>query len=1031
MSDNVHSFIRGVHSNLQSDTAPDPMSLDAEVSVPQKSSLPPPASSFGCSQCPKSFNRRENLSRHMKTHDVPRTHICQICEKTFTRSDLLKRHEAGHERWDKKEPKSEGRRPLVKRRKTSEGPVEIQRNSENFNWMPTSRSESAHLSPLSSEPSFVTAAASISYSNSFQDSSGMDLPLLDNNERQSLENSHRDWMSEEGPRPFVESQRISIVDNAPHPMPGFTFSHHGTNPFPQQYRESYQEILLESQTPTISHGMMGYPGHVSFSNASYLQPEQNSPAGNEWFSNDFHAAMLETGNEWVGNNGTLFSQNTPVSNQLQQNSSNSKLGSPVATSTIIAGEPRLGYYEPKKDALESFLARSAGIIRGSPPPNLPWDEEKWHFLWNPTSAPVSVLAADPITIPFDHPLFQNHNPRYDISESTYYKIRDFLTSPINELHNRKPLYSMPSLFVVNIFIGLYFKHFSHQAPVLHHPTVDTNQLSPSLLAAMMIIGATYSHVKNGRRFAIVLVDVIGWQLQASINFDISLTRNPMTIFTEALLVQMGLWCGNKRAFHVGEAFRGNFVSHTRRLYESEKWNPSTKNSSIDENFENTESRWKRWINAETIKRIYWVVYTTDRQFSALWNQSSTVAIGDLIDLGCPSDETLWYAPSACDWKLALGSEFAPECLSFAAAVGPFLFPFIPPSINSPLGRFSSPEGHMLQPQDHLLPNLNPYTAFLVLLEIQRQIFDFSQECLLASKFMSSQNLPETYGRAPENQHSIPGHQPETRNLHYTPGASPSQALKSRISSRRQELAYSLDLFSKTYLRPHLNTSFSTSKSRPHTFHYNCIVQHHLSTILLDIPLSDILDAVGNSGPMGIEPALERHKFRTREDHELAVDMAVRAAEAIMEINRDVNGTDIPERGIGSDETPGGVRAGMIDTGAYGAVLLMISHVVLCVFAQVADRRQKEHLMTRLQGYRTPSDSGFLHILGIELAANEDLHTAPGMGYESISNNGGKDQQNIYRPSRALFRNAAETLTKFGTWGMALDVALLLYLRAED
>lgn len=182
--------------------------------------------------------------------------------------------------------------------------------------------------------------------------------------------------------------------------------------------------------------------------------------------------------------------------------------------------------------------------------------------------------------------------------------------------------------------------------------------------------------------------------------------------------------------------------------------------------------------------------------------------------------------------------------------------------------------------------------------------------------------------------------------------------------------------------------------------------------------------------MGVEPALRRHQFRTREDHELAVDMAVRAAEAIMEVNRDVNGADILGRGIGGDETPGGVRAGMVDTGAYGAVLLMVSHVVLWLFAQVADRSQKEHLMSRLQGYRTPTDSGFLNILGIELAANEDLPSTSGMGYEGVQNNGGKDQQNIYRPSRALFRSAAETLTKFGTWGVALDMALLLHFRAE-
>ncbi|QSZ34342.1 hypothetical protein DSL72_005933 [Monilinia vaccinii-corymbosi] len=970
-----------------------------------------------------------NIHRIVTYHDVPRTHICQICEKTFTRSDLLKRHEAGHERWDRKEPKSEGRRPLVKRRKTSVGSAETRNNAENVNWTPASRSESAHLSPLSSEPSFVIATPSPSYSNSLQDPSGIDPPLLDNNEHRNSENSQRGWMStEEAPRSFVGSQQIGIVNNGPHPMSGFTFSHHATNSFPQPYRESYQATLLEHQVPTISHNMMEYPGHVPFSNAPYLQPEQSSPVGNEWFSNDFHTAMLETENEWGGNHGTIFNQNIPVSNQAQQSSSNIKLESPAANSTTMAGEPRLGYYEPKNDTLASLLARSAGIIRGSSPPNMAWEEGKWPCLWNPALEPVTMLAADPINIPFDHPLLQSHNSRYDISELTYYKIRDFLTSPIDEVHNRKPLFSMPSLYVVNIFIGLYFEHFSHQAPVLHHPTVDVNQLSPPLLSAMMVIGATYSHVKNGRRFAIVLVDVIGWQLLASINLDISLTRNPMTIFTEALIIHLGLWCGNKRAFNVGEAFRGNLVSHTRRLFESENWNSSIKNFSTDGTFEGPEAQWKRWINEETLKRLYWVVYTTDRQFSALWNQPSTLAIGELIDLGCPCDEALWCAPSACDWELALGSEAVPECQSFATAIGPFLFSLTSPSFSPSLEPFSSPLDQVSQPQHHPLPNLNPYTAFLVLLEIQHQVFDFSQECLLASKLINSQNILETYGHSPENQYPLPGHHPETRSLQ-SPGGSPSQALKSRITARRQDLAYSLNLFSKTYLRPHFDTPHSTSTS--HTFHHISIVQSHLTAIFLHVSFTDLVNSIGKSGHAGIEPALERLKLWAREDYESAVDVAVQAAEAIMEVSRDVMGTEIPSRGIGVDETSGAIRGGMIGTGVYGAVLLMMSHVVLWAFARVADQRQKEHLMGRLQAYRTP-DSGFLDTLRHELAAHDDLHAAAtsGIAYESVQDSGAKDQRNTGRPSRALFRSAAETLTKFGTWGAALDMALLLHLRAE-
>lgn len=643
----------------------------------------------------------------------------------------------------------------MKRRKTSEDP-ESHDNFENFNWTPTSRSGSAHLSPLQSGPSFPTETPTANYSTSFQESTGINVPFL-----------------EAAPRSFGADQQLNINNNVPQAMPVPGFVHQETHSFTQQYRDPYHDTILDHQFPTNSLGILGYSYQIPFSHTSYLQPE-NNPMGNAWVPNDLYATMVEPGNEWE-NTGKLFNQNIPISDSIQHHFSNIKLEGSGSNSTMPASEPHFEYHQPKNEMLESGSTRSASIAGVPSPPNLPWGEDKWPSSWNPSMDPTAVLEVDPIDLPFDHPLFQNHNPRYDISESTYYKMREFLISPVHEVPNRKPHFTMPPLYVVNIFIGLYFKHFSHQAPVLHHPTVDTNQLSPPLLSAMMIVGSTYSHVKNGRRLAIVLIEVIGWHLLAAIHLDMSLIRNPMTIFTEALLIHMGLWCGNKRAFGVSESFKGHAVSHMRRLYESEKSNALNRYSSEDQTLKDPQVQWKRWINEESLNRLYWVVFATDRQFSALWNQSSAMTIGELVDVSCPCDEVFWCAPSASDWNFALGSAKLPQSLSFAAAIGPFLFPLPPSSSIPPMGHFSTGEEPIFQPQHLPLPNLNSYTAFLVLLEIQRQIFDASQEFLVACKFINSQIPSEIY-------ESPPGHYP---------ASSLSQALKSRVSARRKELACTL------------------------------------------------------------------------------------------------------------------------------------------------------------------------------------------------------------------------------------------------
>ncbi|RKO97460.1 hypothetical protein CAUPRSCDRAFT_6494 [Caulochytrium protostelioides] len=49
--------------------------------------------SFSCKRCGKSFLRRQDLKRHLVTHDDSGArYVCPYCSITFSRSDALFRH---------------------------------------------------------------------------------------------------------------------------------------------------------------------------------------------------------------------------------------------------------------------------------------------------------------------------------------------------------------------------------------------------------------------------------------------------------------------------------------------------------------------------------------------------------------------------------------------------------------------------------------------------------------------------------------------------------------------------------------------------------------------------------------------------------------------------------------------------------------------------------------------------------------------------------------------------------------------------
>jgi hypothetical protein len=104
----------------------------------------------------------------------------------------------------------------------------------------------------------------------------------------------------------------------------------------------------------------------------------------------------------------------------------------------------------------------------------------------------------------------------------------------------------------------------------------------------------------------------------------------------------------------------------------------------------------------------------------------------------------------------------------------------------------------------------------------------------------------------------------------------------------------------------------------------------------------------------------------------------------------------------------------IDTAQYGIITVFLCHVILWVFSSVSPEDKRQHLLDMILRDGIVGESWFLGVvkkgLGLEIADGTVTE-----GREA---------------PKVIFRSAAEMLTRLGTWGASLNLALLLHKRSE-
>lgn len=730
-----------------------------------------------------------------------------------------------------------------------------------------------------------------------------------------------------------------------------------------------------------------------------LPSEYGLPEGSDhWFSLDFYSALQETDWEQMLGLGDQSLSTLPegAACGMDADASLHNEGQLLQPREVHYDEGEQHHDKINEEGVEDESHALGRISRLSSPPNEASLEDRTPFAWNPRSR--RIAEAKEIVLSPQDPLLKFHEPRYDITEPTYQRVKKFLIPHGHALASSvQDSFTIPALPITNAFIAKFFQRFAPQAPVLHTPTLNTNaDLPPALLAVIVVIGAIYSRLRHTRRFAILALDRVRRNLLLAIEDDNTLMRDHMTIYAVALVCYTGLWCGNKRAFELAEILRGAMITYVRRTGSAETSHISTlgpqTNTPCMTNLpkslqsETLKTQWHRWVIHESRNRLFWFVYTIDCHFPSLLNMPPLMSPTEVSGWDCPCDEEFWISRSARHWKSLLGSASMPSSRSFAAAIAPFALTH---RTCSSLDR----ENSDYRSESQISPlNLNAWSYFLVIMTLQGRIFQHAEERLLARKLL----LATSHGDSSDEEDSDHPTQPRDADA---------------PTKQDHPLASALNLWASTYTAqlPPPHQSDPTSLY----FHHASAVLSRLSRIHLDVPITDLQEAIGKGGNAMIQPAISRLATWVSVDPTRAKETVVEAVDTIQRILWFQQ-----TRTRKTDESAGGGEGS--DTSPYNSITLFLSYVLLWGFATVATAEQRREVGDLLAGrgeeFRSRSLQRVVRI-ALGVPAEPQAGTSAAGGEETAG-------------PKVLFKHAAQVLTRLGDWGCSLNLALLLHWRSE-
>jgi len=205
-------------------------------------------------------------------------------------------------------------------------------------------------------------------------------------------------------------------------------------------------------------------------------------------------------------------------------------------------------------------------------------------------------------------------------------------------------FRFPPLPSLNRYLSTYFSLFHHHLPFLHPASFKPTEVSPSLLLAVLSIGALYAFDQDQAYMLHIGSKVLVNQfLQNKENF--SSRKCPLWTMQSSLLnMVFASWSGDPK----GLEWACSIKSLLANMVAGNRYELKLRTEARD----GAEPTRAEWVEDEGCRRTYYAVYIFFGLLTLTYNHTPAISFNEFEDLQLPSTEAMWNLNVADDdvWR---------------------------------------------------------------------------------------------------------------------------------------------------------------------------------------------------------------------------------------------------------------------------------------------------------------------------------------------------------------------------------------------